>query len=117
MKGKTAAAALATILLVGALHAGNDIAAEFRGKLPGAPGLPGADRAGWVALAAHPTAAKIVAEAEKNGANPLYFGDGEKLLDYLAREHRPGDILLLMGAGNIRDTSERLCEILMGDEK
>ncbi len=63
------------------------------------------------------SSAMIVAEAEKNGAKPLYFGDGEKLLDYLAREHRPGDILLLMGAGNIRDTSERLCEILMGDEK
>lgn len=54
----------------------------------------------------------IVDEIRKNGAEPLYFGDKAKLLDYLEKEKKPGDIILLMGAGNIRQTSEQLCAML-----
>ena len=88
MKSIKATAALAAILLVGALHAGNDIAAEFRGNLPAAPGLPGADRAGWVALAAHPTAAKIVAEAEKEILQPMPDTSDELYLEFWKNGNR-----------------------------
>lgn len=54
----------------------------------------------------------IVDEIRKNGVEPLYFGDKAKLLDYLEKEKKPGDIILLMGAGNIRQTSEQLCAML-----
>lgn len=54
----------------------------------------------------------IVDEIRKNGVEPLYFGDKAKLLDYLEKEKNPGDIILLMGAGNIRQTSEQLCAML-----
>lgn len=57
----------------------------------------------------------IVTEIEKRGLKPLYFGDKEKLIDYLAKNKRAGDILLLMGAGNIRRTSEKLRDILLGE--
>lgn len=54
----------------------------------------------------------IVDEIRKNGVEPLYFGDKAKLLDYLEKEKKPGDIILLMGAGNIRQISEQLCAML-----
>lgn len=54
----------------------------------------------------------IVDEIRKNGVEPLYFGDKAKLLNYLKKEKKPGDIILLMGAGNIRQTSEQLCAML-----
>jgi UDP-N-acetylmuramate--alanine ligase len=57
----------------------------------------------------------IVDEIEKQGLNALYFGDKQKLIDYLAKNKRSGDILLLMGAGNIRRTSEKLRDILLGE--
>ena len=38
--------------------------------------------------------------------------DKEELMDYLEKEKKPGDIILLMGAGNIRQTSEQLCAML-----
>ena len=57
----------------------------------------------------------IVDEIKKHGETPLYFGDKEKLLQYLVKEKQPGDILLLMGAGDIRKTSEALRDILSGE--
>ena len=61
------------------------------------------------------TSEMIVEEIKKHGETPLYFGDKEKLLQYLVKEKQPGDILLLMGAGDIRKTSEALRDILLGE--
>ena len=61
------------------------------------------------------TSEMIVEEIKKHGETPLYFGDKEKLLQYLVKEKQPGDILLLMGAGDIRKTSEALRDLLLGE--
>ena len=57
----------------------------------------------------------IVDEIAKHGREALHFDDNEKLIAYLLENKKPGDILLLMGAGNIRRTSEKLRDILLGE--
>lgn len=57
----------------------------------------------------------IVEEIAKRGLKPLHFPTKEELVTYLVKNRRPGDIVLLMGAGNIRSTSEKLRDILLGE--
>lgn len=61
------------------------------------------------------TSELIVEEIRKHGLEPLYFGDKEKMVRYLQKEKKRGDILLMMGAGNIRKTSEQLRDLLLGE--
>ena len=53
-----------------------------RAKLPAAPGLPGADRAGWAELAALPVAGKFVAAAEKMMSEPMPETTDELYLEF-----------------------------------
>ena len=50
----------------------------------------------------------IVEEVKNEGVDALYFGSEEKIRRYLLDNYREGDILLLMGAGDIRKLSEQL---------
>ncbi|MBQ1252411.1 MAG: UDP-N-acetylmuramate--L-alanine ligase [Firmicutes bacterium] len=58
------------------------------------------------------TSELIVEECRKNGVEPLYFGDKERMLDHLLKNAEAGDIFLMMGAGNIRATSEKFRDLL-----
>lgn len=69
----------------------------------------------WEDVIPDVTSELIVKEIEKQGLKPLYFGDKEKMVDYLLRETKAGDILLMMGAGNIRKTSEELRDRFLGE--
>ena len=62
--------------------------AEVRAKLPGKRGLPGADRAGWAALAAHPAAAKIVARAEADLRQPIPDTPDDLYLEFWSTGNR-----------------------------
>lgn len=54
----------------------------------------------------------IVDEIKSHGLEPHYFGDKAKMLAYLQEIKAPGDIFLMMGAGNIRETTETFCRLL-----
>ena len=69
----------------------------------------------WEDVIPDVTSELIVKEIEKQGLKPLYFGDKDKMVDYLFRETKAGDILLMMGAGNIRKTSEELRDRFLGE--
>ena len=64
------------------------VAQELQAKLPARPGLPGADRAGWAVLAAHPDAAKIVAAAEKIAVQPIPETPDELYLEFWENGNR-----------------------------
>ena len=92
MGGKTSiAAALAAMMIAGASPAAAGIResqAELRAKLPAAAGLPGAGRAGWAALAKHPYAAKVMAEAERLQAEPMPDTSDELYLEFWKNGNR-----------------------------
>ncbi|MBQ4092266.1 MAG: UDP-N-acetylmuramate--L-alanine ligase [Firmicutes bacterium] len=69
----------------------------------------------WEDVIPDVTSELIVKEIEKQGLKPLYFGDKDKMVDYLLQETKAGDILLMMGAGNIRKTSEELRDRFLGE--
>ncbi|MBR5329584.1 MAG: UDP-N-acetylmuramate--L-alanine ligase [Firmicutes bacterium] len=69
----------------------------------------------WEDVIPDVTSELIVNEIKKQGLEPLYFGDKDKMIDYLLKEKKAGDILLMMGAGNIRKTSEQLRDRLLGE--
>ncbi|MBQ6824409.1 MAG: UDP-N-acetylmuramate--L-alanine ligase, partial [Clostridia bacterium] len=69
----------------------------------------------WEDVIPDVTSELIVKEIEKQALKPLYFGDKDKMVDYLFRETKAGDILLMMGAGNIRKTSEELRDRFLGE--
>ncbi len=54
----------------------------------------------------------IVDELVKNGVKPFYLRDKKDIIAFLLKEKQPGDIILLMGAGDIRGLTEEFCRIL-----
>ena len=74
--------------MLSGLKANKKARAEIRGKLPERRGLPGADRARWTALAAHPAAAKIIATAEKYLHQPIPDTSDDLYLEFWSTGNR-----------------------------
>lgn len=60
------------------------------------------------------TAELIVEEIKKRGQEVLYLEDMDEIVEYLAQECRPGDVVLTMGAGNIWTVGPSLVSKLAG---
>ena len=70
------------------LKAKEESRSEIRAKLPERRGLPGADRAGWAALATHPAAAKIIAKAEADLRQPIPDTPDDLYLEFWSTGNR-----------------------------
>ena len=54
----------------------------------------------------------IVDEIRRRGKEPLYLGGRDSIIEGLKCKCMKGDLVLIMGAGDIRQTAERFCELL-----
>ena len=55
---------------------------------------------------------KLVADLKRRGKNAYYFLDTDTIIDFLAREARSGDLVLVMSNGGFDNIHERLLERL-----
>lgn len=60
------------------------------------------------------TSQMIVDQIRKNGGNPLYLPGKDRIVAHVREMLSPGDLVLMMGAGDIRKTAEALCDSLEG---
>lgn len=62
----------------------------------------------WETPCADISSQLIVDEIRKHGGNPLYLQGKEAIISHLLAGMKPGDLVLMMGAGDIRKTAEAL---------
>ena len=60
-------------------------------------------------------AADLVAQIADNGGHARYLADFDAIVALLARDLRPGDVVLTMGAGNIWKVADELVQRLGGN--
>ncbi|MEE0775704.1 MAG: UDP-N-acetylmuramate--L-alanine ligase [Bacillota bacterium] len=58
----------------------------------------------------------IVDELEKKGLHPIYIKSSEALMDYLKANVQKGDLVLMMGAGDIWKTTKQFGSYLKGEK-
>ncbi|MEG1478081.1 MAG: UDP-N-acetylmuramate--L-alanine ligase [Clostridiales bacterium] len=58
----------------------------------------------------------IVDEISQKGLKPLYLKGSDAIYDYLKENYAKGDLILMMGAGDIRKTTDRFCAYLKGED-
>lgn len=58
----------------------------------------------------------IVDELKAKGIDPVYCHSDQDILSYLKENLEDGDIILMMGAGDIYKTTKELCKYLEGEE-
>ncbi len=63
------------------------------------------------------TSQLIVDEVKSKGLNPIYCHSSEAILSYLKDNIQEGDLVLMMGAGDIVKTTEKLCAYLEEEDK
>ena len=73
---------------LGKLKAAEAERASLAAQLPEEPRLPGADKTGWAALAAHPDAARIIAYAEAAAKKPVPDAKDECYLEFWTTGNR-----------------------------
>jgi len=56
----------------------------------------------------------ICQSAQKQGCNAVFIAEPDRIIDYLLKESRPGDLVLFVGAGDIWKTGERFKLLLEG---
>ncbi|HIZ76658.1 MAG TPA: UDP-N-acetylmuramate--L-alanine ligase [Firmicutes bacterium] len=62
------------------------------------------------------TSQKIVDELEKKGLHPIYMKSNDVLLEYLKSNVEKGDLVLMMGAGDIWKTTKKFGSYLKGEK-